>query len=66
MSAVQIAEHAHCEICGRVVKVGTRWCGEECEAKHDEAQKYKKRQMWLFLALIVGTLILVRLPISPF
>lgn len=60
MAVAGLAAHQHCEICGKVVGVGERWCSSECETKHAEAQRYKKRQMWILLALIVGILIVFR------
>jgi predicted nucleic acid-binding Zn ribbon protein len=55
----QVVEHAHCEICGRVVKVGTRFCSDECTKKHEEALAYKKRQARILLLVASGTLILL-------
>lgn len=54
----QIVDHAHCEICMRVVSPGTRFCSPECTAKHEEALKEKKKWMWIWLAAIVATLLL--------
>lgn len=61
MSPVQIAEHNHCEVCGRVVKGGQRWCGDECKEKHDAAMREKKKWMWIWVAAIAATLLLFNL-----
>lgn len=57
----QVAQHAHCEICGRVVSVGKRVCSPECQTKLDEAVAFKKRQMWKFVGIIVAALVLFQL-----
>lgn len=49
---MNIQEHAHCEICGKVVEVGERWCGKTCEEKHDENQAEKKKAMYKMVAII--------------
>ncbi len=53
----QIAEHGHCEICGRVVKFETRFCGTECEEKHKEAIGRKKRDAILLVVAFAVFLI---------
>ncbi len=57
----QVVQHAHCEMCGRVVSVGDRVCGSECQKKLDEAVAYKKRQAIKFIVVIVALLILFQL-----
>jgi len=53
-----VPPHAHCEICGTPVEVGQRRCGsDECERKFAEAQRIKKRSVWM----LVGVLFLVML-----
>lgn len=60
MSALtSVPEHAHCEMCQVPVKVGERRCGSaECEQKFQDAIKAKKRGMYMFIALVVGVLLL--------
>ncbi|MFA5944292.1 MAG: DUF2116 family Zn-ribbon domain-containing protein [Candidatus Thermoplasmatota archaeon] len=54
-----VAIHAHCEMCGTPVEVGTRRCGSEaCEAKFQDALKAKKRGMWMFIGVIFVVLVL--------
>ena len=51
-----VPPHAHCAICGTPVEVGQKRCGSaDCEAKHAEAQRVKKRSVWM----LVGVLFLV-------
>ncbi len=58
---MNVAAHGHCEICGTVVEEGKRWCSDECKGRYDEAQKLKKRQMLIMVAVIVGALLYVNL-----
>ena len=58
---MQIAAHQHCEICGKVVAVDVRWCSPECEQKHEEAQQFKKKQMWKLVAILAGIIIVFQL-----
>ena len=49
-----VSPHSHCEICGTPIDVGGRRCGSaECEAKHKEAQRIKKRSVYMLVAVIV-------------
>ncbi|MGB0652609.1 MAG: DUF2116 family Zn-ribbon domain-containing protein [Thermoplasmatota archaeon] len=56
-----VPEHAHCEICGMTVTVGTRVCSPACQEKLDEATKMKKRSAYLVLGLVIASLALARL-----
>jgi predicted nucleic acid-binding Zn ribbon protein len=57
-----VPPHAHCEICGTPVEVGERRCGSsDCERRHAEAVKAKKRGMWMFIGLIAILLLLTQL-----
>lgn len=57
-----VPPHAHCEICGTPVEVGSRRCGsQECEEKFQAALKAKKRGMWMFIGLIFILLVLTQL-----
>lgn len=62
---MQIVDHKHCEICGKVVDPSERWCSVECHDKHDDVQKQKKRSAILFVIIIVAVVILTKIP-SPF
>lgn len=57
----EVTQHAHCEICGRVVKVGKRVCSPECQEKLDESVAQKKRDMWKFVAIIAAAMLIVTL-----
>ena len=48
-----VPPHSHCDICGTPVEVGQRRCGSaDCEAKHAEAQRVKKRSVWMLVGII--------------
>ena len=56
-----VPEHAHCEICGKPVEVGSRRCGSEaCEKRFQDSLKAKKRGMWMFIGLIFILLLLTQ------
>lgn len=59
--ALQVPAHRHCDICGKVVAVGDRWCSSECEEKHDEAQNFKKKQALKTVLLVVALFLLMQL-----
>ncbi len=61
----QIVDHAHCEICQKVVSPGERTCSLECSEKLQEATKMKKRSAIILVVVVVGAIILTKLP-SPF
>lgn len=54
-----LPDHGHCEVCGRVVDVGERWCGAECREKHAAIIKKKKRDAAVFVAVVALLLIVV-------
>ena len=58
MTLSGVADHAHCEICQTPVAVGARVCGDACQGKLDEATRMKKRSMYIFIALLIGVLLL--------
>lgn len=60
MVAAGVPLHQHCEVCGKVVAVDTRFCSPECTERHEEAQRYKKRQMWILLGIVVVILVVFR------
>ncbi len=57
----RVVDHAHCEICGRVVRIGDRVCSPECQEKLDEVQRMKKRSMFMMIGIIVAAVLLSKL-----
>lgn len=61
---VEIAQHGHCSVCGRVVKYGKATCSEECDAELERVKKSRKRTMMIMYGLmILAVLVFVVLPI---
>jgi predicted nucleic acid-binding Zn ribbon protein len=61
----QIVEHKHCEVCGAVVDPSERTCSLKCSEALQDVQRQKKRTAILFVIMIVGAVILTKIP-SPF
>ena len=65
MSSI-IPNHAHCAICGRAVPYGDKTCSKDCETKHDDLQKRRKRAMWTMYGLMtLAFVVLVMSATSP-
>lgn len=63
---VQIANHAHCSICGRAIPYGDKTCGEACQAKLDDLNRRRKRTMYMMYGLMgVAFLVLALSMIRP-
>ena len=59
MALPNVPEHGHCEICHTPVKVGERFCGSAaCAEKHQQNIKEKKRQVYMFIGVIVAAVLL--------
>ena len=48
--ADRVLPHKHCSECGTSIGVKDKYCSKECERKHDERVRVKKRQL-LYLYL---------------
>ncbi len=60
-----IVDHAHCEICQKVIDPGERTCSLDCSEKLQEATNMKKRSAIILVVIIVAVVILTKIP-SPF
>lgn len=49
----EIVQHGHCHNCGRAVKYGQKTCSEACQQAFEQAQKSRKRNMWIMYALFI-------------
>lgn len=58
MAVAGVPTHAHCEICGTPVAVGTRFCGDKCEEKHEEIQADKKKFIWKQVAFLAALILI--------
>ncbi len=59
--AAGLAEHKHCEVCGKSIALDGRVCSPECVAKLQVAIKMKKRSVLIFVvlfAIILGITVL--------
>ena len=51
---VDVPEHRHCQMCGRVVPVERNFCSRECEEKFEKIIRRRKRLLLiLYLAWMV-------------
>lgn len=56
---MNIVEHSHCAICGTTVPVGEGLCNKEaCIEAKAEAQRMKKRSVYLLVAMIAAAVLL--------
>ncbi len=59
---VEIVQHGHCSVCGRVVKYGKTACSETCEAELERMKKSRKRTMLIMYGLLIVVVIIFLLP----
>jgi predicted nucleic acid-binding Zn ribbon protein len=50
---VEIAQHGHCQVCGRVVRYGKPYCSEECQSELERMKKSRKRTMMIMYGLLI-------------
>lgn len=63
---VQIANHAHCQICQRAIAYGDKTCSADCEKKYDDLQRRRKRAVWTMYGLMaLAFLVLVMSMMNP-
>ena len=51
-----LVKHTHCKNCGVSVPVGKEYCSYECEVDYN---KFKRRQQYQLLAIIVALIVVV-------
>ena len=54
---VEIAQHGHCNVCGRVVRYGKTACSQECESELERLKKSRKRTMMIMYGLLIVVVI---------
>jgi predicted nucleic acid-binding Zn ribbon protein len=47
-----IAQHAHCQICGKAIPISETLCSEECKQKYRVMLKKRKTIVYVMYALI--------------
>ncbi len=50
---VEIVQHGHCSVCGRVVKYGKATCSEACDTELERVKKSRKRTMMIMYGLLI-------------
>jgi len=51
-----LLKHTHCKNCGVSIPFGKEYCGPECEIDY---QKFKRRQQYQMIAIVVALIIVV-------
>lgn len=55
-------DHGHCEICSRVIDLEERFCDRaECLEQHQKNVAEKKKQVYIFIALIIAAVVLSKI-----
>jgi predicted nucleic acid-binding Zn ribbon protein len=54
VEAVDVPDHRHCEICGRVVPPNERYCSPKCEEKAAKERKSMERFRKIWIAILVA------------
>ena len=54
----KIAQHSHCQICGKAIPVSEMFCSEECKVKYSSMMKKRKLMIYIMYALIGAIVIL--------
>jgi len=55
--AEKVAQHTHCQICGKAIPISETLCSEECKEKYQGMIKKRKILMYIMYALIFVILI---------
>ena len=50
--AEKVAQHTHCQICGKTIPVSETLCSDECKQKYQSMIKKRKMLMYIMYALI--------------
>ncbi|MFO1533871.1 MAG: DUF2116 family Zn-ribbon domain-containing protein [Thermoplasmatota archaeon] len=52
-----VAEHRHCEVCGKSIALDGRVCSPECAKRLQEAIKTKKRSVYILMGVVFLTVV---------
>ena len=55
--AEKIAQHTHCNICGKAIPISELHCSEECKQKFEKM--IKKRKMYMYIMYITMAVIIL-------
>ena len=53
----KVAQHAHCQICGKAVPVTETLCSEECKQKYHTLMKKRKWYLYIMYGAIFFVMI---------
>jgi len=54
----KVAQHSHCQICGKAIPISETLCSDECKQKYAGMIKKRKILMYIMYALIFVILIM--------
>ena len=54
----KVAQHSHCQICGKAIPISETLCSDECKQKYAGMIKKRKMLMYIMYALIGVILIM--------
>ncbi len=54
----KVAQHSHCQICGKAIPISETLCSDECKQKYAGMIKKRKLLMYIMYALIGVILIM--------
>jgi predicted nucleic acid-binding Zn ribbon protein len=54
----KVAQHTHCQICGKAIPMSETLCSDECKQKYQSMIKKRKMLMYIMYALIFVILIM--------
>ena len=60
--AEKVAQHTHCQICGKTIPISETLCSDECKQRYQSMVKKRKMLMYIMYALIFVILIMFLLP----
>ncbi len=53
----KVAQHTHCQICGKAIPISESLCSEECKQKYQSLMK--KRKLYVYIMYAAAAAILV-------
>lgn len=56
-ASASMAEHKHCEVCGKNMALDGRVCSPECQKKAVEAWRMRRRSMYMMLGALALVLL---------
>ena len=54
----KVAQHTHCQICGKAIPIAETLCSEECKQRYQTMVKKRKMLVYIMYGLIAFILVL--------